>query len=189
LDTGRELIGSARSDYAAGLMSNKDYFDSRMPTPCAGGRCPVRECTAVLQGPPEGRTFPLQCPEHRIKIHSRTFGYIHPLRNIRVERDHFERCILNNPHKAETHRLGYEKQRERTHLECLFSTGVRGLVGRSDRKSGADTEVPFCGVVPLGSTHSFEHEGKAGAVSTADSRTSAVRARHSKNAHRARCLS
>jgi hypothetical protein len=94
-----------------GMMSDQ-YFDSRTLTPHATGVCPVRGCTAVLERPSNGKAYPLHCPDHKIKIHSRTFGYADPLRNIRFERAYFERNIRGNPHKAETHRLGYENSED-----------------------------------------------------------------------------
>ena len=48
----------------------------------------------------------------RSEIHTKTFVYTDPLRNIRFERDYFKRHILHNPLKAETHRFGYENSED-----------------------------------------------------------------------------
>lgn len=93
-------------------MMSDQYFDSRTLTSHTTGGCPVRGCTAVLERPSNGKAYPLHCPDHKIKIYSRTFGYANPLRNIRFERAYFERNIRGNPHKAETHRLGYENSED-----------------------------------------------------------------------------
>ncbi len=72
-------------------------------------RCPVSSCTAPLE-PPTGKWR--SCPVHGIRITSKSFVYKNPLDNIHFERDYFERAILNNPRKAETHRFGNENSED-----------------------------------------------------------------------------
>jgi hypothetical protein len=93
-------------------MASTEYFDMRLlRVPVVGG-CPVRGCNATLQSTASGKKFPLRCPVHEIKIHTKTFGYCDALRNIRFEVEFFQRNIRDNPSKAETHRLGYENSED-----------------------------------------------------------------------------
>jgi hypothetical protein len=91
------------------------------------GECPVRGCHATLQSPASGKRFPLRCPVDEIKIHAKTFGYFDTLRNIRFEREFFQRNILDNPSKAETHRLGYENS------EDALTWNVFARLAKTDR--------------------------------------------------------
>jgi len=93
-------------------MATNEYFDTRTLTIPSAGGCPVRGCHATLQSSGDGKRFPLRCPDHEIKIHTKTFGYCDPLRNIKFERNYFNQNIRNNPNKCETHRLGYENSED-----------------------------------------------------------------------------
>jgi hypothetical protein len=95
-------------------MANSEYFDTRTLQPAKGQEraCPVRSCKATLQRRHLPKRIQLNCPDHEIEIRSKTFIYKNPLRNIRFECDFFERAILNNPLKAETHRFGNENSED-----------------------------------------------------------------------------
>jgi hypothetical protein len=96
-------------------MATSEYFDTRTLTQSAGRldrTCPVRSCNATLQSNQIGRRTQLSCPNHGITIHTSTFIYKDPLRNICFERDYFKGAILNNPQKAETHRFGNENSED-----------------------------------------------------------------------------
>lgn len=86
-------------------MAPSEYLDTRTLRPGQGrDTCPVTSCTAALQD--QGRHR--YCPDHGIEIHKKTFIYKNPSRNIRFEREFFERHILHNKLKAETRRFGSE---------------------------------------------------------------------------------
>jgi len=108
-------------------MATNEYFDTRTLTVPSAGGCPVRGCHATLQSSGDGKTFPLRCPDHEIKIHTKTFGYGDPLRNILFERNYFNQNIRNNPNKSETHRLGYENS------EDALTWNVFSQLARTDR--------------------------------------------------------
>ncbi len=96
-------------------MAESEYFDARTlnrPTSGQGHICPVGSCRAELQHHQIGKRSQLLCPDHKIRVHLNTFVYQDALRNIRFERDYFERAILKNKLKAETHRLGYENSED-----------------------------------------------------------------------------
>jgi hypothetical protein len=88
-------------------MALSEYFDIRTLRPGQGRErtCPVTSCTAALQGRD-------RCPDHGIEIHTNTFIYTNPLRNIRFEHEFFEHHILYNSLKAETHRFGNENSED-----------------------------------------------------------------------------
>ena len=87
-------------------MALCEYFDIRTLQPGQGReRCPVTSCTAELQGCH-------CCPNHGIEIHTNTFVYTDPLRNVRFEHEFFKRHILHNKLKAETHRFGNENSED-----------------------------------------------------------------------------
>jgi hypothetical protein len=89
-------------------MALSEYFDSNTLRPGQGRelRCPVKSCTAALQGPHH------ECPNHGIKVHKNTFVYTDLLRNVCFEREFFERHIRRNRLKAETWRFGYENSED-----------------------------------------------------------------------------
>jgi hypothetical protein len=94
-------------------MAMSNYFDTRALIQRPSGpdrKCPVGSCKKTLE---TGKGMP-SCPDHEIKISSKSFVYKNPLHNIRFERDYFERAILNNENqlKAETHRLGNENSED-----------------------------------------------------------------------------
>lgn len=96
-------------------MKTNEYFDTNVlttPTPSKVSACPVRGCNAELQTPSNGKRLPLYCPDHGIKIHTKTFKYNNPLRNIRFEPDYFRQRILGNPFKAETYHLKSENSED-----------------------------------------------------------------------------
>ena len=103
-------------------MVSDSYFDVRNladPVSCLDG-CPVADCAATLGKAEYGRHTMPYCPLHRIRIHptSRTFVYYNgqdassrseaALRNIVFERDYFEKHVLGNAAKAESHRICHE---------------------------------------------------------------------------------
>jgi hypothetical protein len=100
-------------------VRNNDYFDMRnLASPSSPlGHCPVSGCTALLSdAPSQWRELPY-CPVHRIRIHasSRTFVYYDgddadskraaAMRNILFETEYFEKHILGNKRRAESHRF------------------------------------------------------------------------------------
>lgn len=94
-------------------MATSDYFDTRtliLHSSDSDRRCPVGLCREPLQAP-DKKSLRL-CSKHEIKVSSKSFVYTDPLRNIRFERDYFERAILNNGLKAETHRFGNENSED-----------------------------------------------------------------------------
>lgn len=94
-------------------MATSEYFDTRtLSRPASDSACLVGSCKAVLQPHQIGKRIQLSCPDHGIEIHSRSFVYKDPLRNIRFERETFEGAFLNNPLKAETHRFGNENSED-----------------------------------------------------------------------------
>jgi hypothetical protein len=90
------------------------YFDARTLQGAGAPEraCPVKLCNAALQRREFSKRIQLNCPNHEIEIRYRTFVYKNPLRNIRFERDFFQRGIYNNPFKAENHRFGYENSED-----------------------------------------------------------------------------
>lgn len=96
-------------------MATSEYFDARTLNRSAGNAertCPVKLCKAAPHRRLIGDRFRLSCPVHGIDIHSKTFVYKDPLRNIRFEQEYFKRAILHNKVKAETHRFGYENSED-----------------------------------------------------------------------------
>jgi hypothetical protein len=108
-------------------MLSNEYFDTRSLARAIPGECPVRGCKASLESASQGQSIPQRCPDHQIKIHTSTFGYSNPLRNIRFEPEYFKRNILGNPAKAETHRLGYENS------EDALTWNVFARLAKTDR--------------------------------------------------------
>ncbi|MHC4463833.1 MAG: hypothetical protein ACYTEK_16550 [Planctomycetota bacterium] len=103
-------------------MTTDAYFDMRnlSSKPWKQGFCPVSGCYASL-GKADSRWGQMPyCPSHRIRIHQRsqTFVYYNgpdalskreaALRNIVFEREYFDKHILGNAAKAETHRICHE---------------------------------------------------------------------------------
>jgi hypothetical protein len=103
-------------------MTTDAYFDMRnlASPPGEVGSCPVSGCAAPLEKADSQWGKMPYCPVHRIRIHagSRTFVYYNgpdefskheaALRNILFEREYFEKHILGNAAKAETHRICHE---------------------------------------------------------------------------------
>lgn len=106
--------------------------------------CPVRGCSATLVEQPFGkqqdrernpkpRTKPW-CPEHGIRLHSRTFVYANGpgqhadprLRNFIVKQDLVAEIALKPGAKAESHRLGYEMSEDALSWNVFASLAVAG---------------------------------------------------------------
>jgi hypothetical protein len=100
----------------------EDYYDSDSLDPHADlkAKCPVRGCA---RAPVEYNRLRL-CLTHGLELHpsSETFVYFNGgtdedktrarLRNILWDKDFMKHHVLDSPHKAETHRLGYENSED-----------------------------------------------------------------------------
>jgi hypothetical protein len=117
-------------------------------------QCPVRGCTTPLIDIWYGeqkdgvRTLPW-CPEHGLRLHSKTFVYWNGpvrqdearLRNFIVSRDLVRTIALQKGMKAEAHRLGYEMSEDALSWNVFVSLAAAGklrdaahfLTGRSLR--------------------------------------------------------
>lgn len=105
-------------------MTTDAYFDMRNLASPMGvlGCCPVSSCAAPLKKVRWRGVERPYCPVHRIRIHARTFVYYNvpdapskrnpALRNILFEGDYFEKHILGNKAKAETHRICHENSED-----------------------------------------------------------------------------
>jgi hypothetical protein len=79
-------------------------------------QCPVRACIATLISIPYAKTHLPWCPEHGLRLHTRTFDYWNGsgqknearLRNFMVRRELAQAIALRKGMKAESHRLGNE---------------------------------------------------------------------------------
>jgi hypothetical protein len=102
-------------------------------------RCPVKGCTAKLVDVWYGdqkdgeRTLPW-CPEHGLRLHSKTFVYWNGpgrlddarLRSFVVSRDLARAVALGKGKKAESHRLGYEMSEDALSWNVFQSLAVAG---------------------------------------------------------------
>lgn len=88
------------------------YFDSTSLSQMrmVERRCPVRECdTPPLR---EGEGSAEFCKDHGLYLHSKTFRYDRPTRNILFDKDYFNKYVLRNPLKAESHRFDHENSED-----------------------------------------------------------------------------
>lgn len=125
-------------------MIPEQYFDMRnlAPTKDELGGCPVSGCTAAL-GKVDSQWGEMDyCPDHRIRIHagSRTFVYYNgpdavskrdaALRNIFFERKYFEKYILGNAAKAESHRICHETSEDALTWNVFSKLARDGLLAK-----------------------------------------------------------
>ena len=116
-------------------MIMNEYFDTRTLEPPKGREraCPVRGCKAVLQPQQRGKHMGLSCPAHDIDVHSTTFVYTNPARNIPFDVSFFERAILPCKLKAETHRFGYENSEDALTWNVLAELANKGRLSELAR--------------------------------------------------------
>lgn len=106
--------------------------------------CFVRDCPFELLRPKRG--FPGEpCPKHNIYCHCDakgrygTYRYREAHRNLIVDADYFQRFISSNPHKFESHRLGFENSEDAltwnvfrsfqvTHSLGIFAARLTGII-------------------------------------------------------------
>lgn len=118
------------------------YFDIRNLAPPKDelGGCPVSGCSASL-GKADSQWGEMDyCPVHRIRIHagSRTFVYYNgpdaaskrdaALRNILFEHNYFEKYILGNAAKAESHRICHETSEDALTWNVFSTLARNGLL-------------------------------------------------------------
>lgn len=106
--------------------------------------CPVKNCKAKLITVPfrwRGRVYDKQyCREHGLRFHgraeNRTFVYYGGseearLRNFIFESSFANEHILNNLHKAETHRLGYELSEDAVTWNVFVALSKAGMLSET----------------------------------------------------------
>ena len=78
-------------------------------------RCYVKGCQEVLKTPTRSRRGDV-CPVHGIRCHfssgGATYAYADATRNIIASPETFGRCVIGNPFKYESHRLGLERSED-----------------------------------------------------------------------------
>jgi hypothetical protein len=97
------------------------------------------------------------CPAHRLRVHARTFVYYNgadktsqrnaALRNIRFEREYFERHVLGNAAKAETHRICHETSEDAVSWNVFSRLARAGLLGSllsTCNRSSVASEPELC---------------------------------------------
>ena len=135
----------------------EQYFGHEDFAPRELPRCPVKGCTCrISQAPFRHRTdhFLPFCEEHGIRLHGTaghnpTYVYYNGprkedsvrarRRNFRFEAPYVSQHVLNNPNKAETHRLGHELSEDALSWNVFvglmrggaLSTAMNWLAGRS----------------------------------------------------------
>lgn len=124
----------------------EDYYDADDLDPAAlkEGRCPVRDCSAPLDECTYNTRWRLPyCRVHAIRLHPNpklpTFVYYNGdgredarrarLRNIRFHKDFVRDLVLDNPKKAETHRLGHETSEDALSWNVLAPLLQAGRLG------------------------------------------------------------
>lgn len=127
-------MSTPHSEDLSSAIEVDDYYDAAVLNPAAlrvkdrkQARCPVHGCSAPLEECAYNKRWRLPyCSIHAIRLHpnleSPTFVYYNGedleskkrarLRNFRCEQSFVEHRVLNNPKKAETHRLGYENSED-----------------------------------------------------------------------------
>ena len=110
------------------------YFDSTSlaPTRMAKRSCPVLGCTTSALS---GGTIAF-CREHGLHLHTKTFRYDRPERNIRFERSYFDAHILGNPLKAESRRFDHENS------EDALTWNVLACLARNRRLAALVADLP-----------------------------------------------
>jgi hypothetical protein len=92
-----------------------------------------RGCERVLRTPARGVSGEV-CPEHGIRCHhssaGATYTYRDAKRNIVASPDLFERCVLRNPFKYESHRFGFEKSEDAVSWNVFRSLQEAGMLGK-----------------------------------------------------------
>jgi hypothetical protein len=92
-------------------------------------RCPVRGCIHWLKPPNRERGSGEACPRHSIYVHkSGTYRYPQPSSNVIIDRGFFEKHILGNDFKFESHRLGTERSEDTLSYNVFRSLQRVGLL-------------------------------------------------------------
>lgn len=92
-------------------------------------RCFVRGCHHVLRTPNRKGFSGEACPVHGIRCHnSVTYSYANPCRNIIAAPNVFERHVVNNPFKYESHRFGLEKSEDAVTWNVFRSFQEAGML-------------------------------------------------------------
>lgn len=124
-------------------MRNDDYYDMRnIASPAAEpGKCPVAACAGPMARVSSQWGEMPYCTTHRIRIHhgSRTFVYYNgadtkskraaALRNLLFETGYFERHILGNKYKAESHRFCNETSEDALTWNVFSRLATRQALG------------------------------------------------------------
>lgn len=96
-------------------------------------RCYFRGCERILRTPTRGVPGEV-CPEHGIRCHhssaGATYTYRDAKRNIVASPELFERCVLRNPFKYESHRFGFEKSEDAVSWNVFRSLQEAGVLGK-----------------------------------------------------------
>ena len=91
--------------------------------------CPVRRCAHWIEPPARKKGTGQPCPDHGIYVHrSGTYRYANPADNVIVDREFFNRYILGNGFKYETHRLGMERSEDTLSFNVFRSLQRLGLL-------------------------------------------------------------
>jgi len=130
-------------------------FDAERGAQTPPSRCPVRGCGAGLVPITFGKTadgprYLPWCPEHGLRLHSKTFAYWNGrgredesrLRNFIVQPELAREVALGKGMKAESHRLGYEMSEDALSWNVFVSLAEAGrLRGAVQYLTGRDPQT------------------------------------------------